>query len=136
MQNGLTPDACRSVEVQLRRFGFSLERLAESARSLLPAHQSELLESNHLALLHDPVVVAGAAALAEVADQVGTGILPATCVPELTANLGAQLACAVCGDYREFEAWRERFQTTGLDVAGLACRALVLGFACKWAEPM
>jgi adenosylcobinamide amidohydrolase len=134
LQNGLTPDTCRSVEAQLRRFGFTVGRLLDTARELLTPREAELLEANRLPLLHDPLVVAAAASLAEVADQVRTGILPASCLPELTGNLGAQLACAVSGDYQAFAAWRTRLQADCLDPADLACRALVLGFQPKWAD--
>lgn len=132
MQNGLSPDRRRSVLAQLKRFGMTEDRLLIMARSLLSEKLATLLESNLLPLVHDPLVAAAGSALAQSADQLRVGILPLGCVPELSATLGAQMACAVSGNYGEFERMREQMQSTAFDPAELAAKALVLGFASKW----
>jgi adenosylcobinamide amidohydrolase len=132
LQNGLTPESRRSVLAQLQRFGLTEERLLDGAKALLPGYEAELLARNLLPIVHDPVVVAAAASMAEVADQVRTSILPRSCVPELTGALGAQLACAVSGDYGDFAAWRQRMESPELDPAMLAVTAISLGFGAKW----
>lgn len=134
LQNGLTPDSQRSLLNQLRRFGLTREQLEQSALTDLDSYEAELFQRNLQVIDADPMVVGAAASLAEVADQLRTGILPASCARELATTLAAQLACAVSGDYGAFDVMRLEAdgRLQALDPASIVCLALPLGFAAKW----
>ncbi|MBP1627368.1 MAG: hypothetical protein H6Q00_1843 [Holophagaceae bacterium] len=134
LQNGLTPDSQRSVLQQLKRFGLTRGHLEEAARKHLPDYEAELFLRNLHVIDPDPMVVATAAAVAEVADQLRTGILPQSCAREMAATLAAQMACAVSGDYTSFETVRGQAGQTlqGFDPLNLTTLALPLGYGAKW----
>lgn len=134
LQNGLTPDSQRSLLQQLRRFGLSREQLEASACAHLDNYEAELFRRNLQVIDADPMVVGAAAALSEVADQLRTGILPGSCARELAATLAAQMACAVSGNYADFEAVRQEVGGRLLDPtpASVAALALPIGFGAKW----
>ncbi|WP_005036890.1 adenosylcobinamide amidohydrolase [Holophaga foetida] len=134
LQNGLTPDSQRSVLQQLKRFGLTHEGLEDGARRHLSEYEAELFRRNIHVLDADPLIVGAAAALAEVADQLRTGILPMSCARELGASLAAQMACAVSGNYSLFEECRMAASTQleAFDPTGIAAWAMPRGFESKW----
>lgn len=121
-QNHLTPAGQCSAKIHLERFGVD---------------QAELLRANFRAIERDPVTVAAVAALVHLRDKVTWGVLPSTCWSEIMATHGAQVACAVSGDYGRLHHYRQILATTSREIDSqaflhLVCRALALGFSEKW----
>ena len=95
---------------------------------------------NFKVIERDPLVVAAVAALVHLRDKTAWGILPESCIPELWATYGAQLAAAVSGDYSRLDAYREtlaaaQYKFTNEDMVLLVAHALALGFQEKWPDP-
>lgn len=133
LQNGLTPRGQCSVLAQFARFGVSKTTLQDTARRLLPVQDAELFIANIPGVDHDPVVVAAAAALAQVLDQVRVGILPATCTEELTAAWAGQLAAAVAGGQAQPKDFSADLDGLPFEATVLVPVALTLGHQRKWA---
>jgi len=132
LQNSLTATKCRSLTTQLARFGVSKAGLIAAADELLSPPRADFFATNFLSVDRDPFVVAAAAGLATIADQLECGILPASAAEELAQWTGAQLAHAAAlgeGDLAQFLA-----ELTGahFDVPTLTARAICLGFSHKW----
>lgn len=140
LQNELTPDGQRSAVIHLERFGATKERLRENVAAQLNGSDSALFRANFSCVERDPLVVAAVAALAHLRDKVAWSILPESCVPELVATYGAQIAAAVSGDYNRLPVYREKLAAEGYsfangDLVRLAAHAMALGFQEKWPEP-
>ncbi len=140
LQNELTPEGQRSAVIHLQRFGATREGLRENVAACLSGPESALLRENFSCVERDPLVVAAVAALAHLRDKVTWGIIPESCVPELAATYGAQVAAAVSGDYTRLPGYRdtlaaESYSFANVDLIRLAARAMALGFAEKWTEP-
>ena len=88
----------------------------------------------------DPLVVAAVAAIVHLRDKVSWGIIPSSCVPELWATYGGQIAAAVSGDYTRLDAYRQtlaakRYAFNNSDLIHLVAHAMALGFQEKWLDP-
>ncbi len=140
LQNHLTPEGQRSAVLHLERFGTSGPDLLEAIALHLEGPEAVLLRNNFTVIERDPLVVAAVAALVHVRDKVVWGILPRSCVPELGATFGAQIAAAVSGDYTRLDAYRDtlaaaRPDFTNPNFVRLTAYALALGFQEKWPNP-
>lgn len=139
LQNGLTPERQRSSVIHLQRFGITRNSLLESVLVRLNGDDGALLAENFKGVERDPLVSAAVAALVHLRDKVAWGILPASCVPELWATYGAQVATSVSGDYTRFPVYREALAAEGYSLANgdleqLVAHALALGFKEKWPQ--
>jgi adenosylcobinamide amidohydrolase len=139
LQNGLTVECQRSVVRQVERFGITRESLIEKSTVYLSEEQAILLRNNFIVLERDPLVVAAAAALVHVFDNITWGILPPGCIPELLATYGAQIAAAVSGDYSRLAGYREvlaveHYTAECKDFLQLMAHAMALGFSEKWSD--
>lgn len=126
--------------IHLERFGATKERLREDVSARLNGSDSTLFRANFTCVERDPLVVAAVAALAHLRDKVVWGIIPESCVPELAAAYGAQIAYAVSGDTTRLPAYRqslaaECYSFANGDLIRLAAHAMALGFQEKWPEP-
>lgn len=139
LQNSLTPEGQRSTIRHLERFGATREGMKSAVIRLLGEEKGALLAANFTGLERDPFVVAAVAALVHVRDKVTWGILPRSCVAELWATYGAQVAAAVSGDYAYLPVYRRMLAEAGYgiedaDIMRLVEHALALGFQDKWPE--
>jgi len=139
LQNSLTPEGQRSVIRHVERFGTTRQTMTAGVASRLDKEKAALLSANFTVLERDPFVVAAVAALVHVRDKVTWGILPTSCVPELYATYGAQIAAAVSGDYSRLPGYRaalaDRCGDGGdKDFVGLVEQAMALGFNDKWPD--
>lgn len=137
LQNGLTPTRQCSCGYLLERFGTDPEALIGLVAERLPETEASLARRNFHSLDRDPLTVAATAAIIHVFDQLVWGVLPATCWPEMSTQLGAQIGVAAAGRPDRCEAYRsalaagiQPFDSAGL--VGLVATALALGFADKW----
>jgi adenosylcobinamide amidohydrolase len=140
LQNHLTPEGQRSAVIHLERFGITRAALLDRTASHLNESDGNLLRLNFKVIERDPLVVAAVAALVHLRDKTAWGILPESCIPELWATYGAQLAAAVSGDYSRLDAYREtlaaaQYKFTNEDMVLLVAHALALGFQEKWPDP-
>lgn len=135
-QNGLTPNRQCSCGLLLERFGAGVAALSERIAALLPTPElAELARANLHAVDRDPPSVAAAAALIHLHDQVGWGVIPPACWPEIAAQQAALLAAAASGCFDRLADYRgtlavEAFSSEVL--VTLVATALALGFADKW----
>ncbi len=141
LQNGLTPAGQCSAKIHLERFGLTRQKMIEIICRNLSESRAELLCKNFSEIERDPVTVAAVAAMAHLKDKFSWGILPITCWGEVMGTYAAQIACAVSGDYTRMAVYRRKLAPTQADkgngvLVDLSCRALALGFADKWVEPM
>jgi adenosylcobinamide amidohydrolase len=141
LQNEFTPEGQRSAVIHLERFGATRERLREDVATRLNGSDSALFRANFSCVERDPLVVAAVAALAHLRDKVVWSILPESCVPELAATYGAQIAAAVSGDITRLPAYRDNLAAASYTLANgnllrLAAHAMALGFREKWLEPL
>ncbi len=139
LQNGLTPERQRSAVIHLERFGTTGPLLLEKIESHLNEADAALLRNNFEGVERDPFVVAAVAAIAHIRDKVSWGIIPSSCVPELWATYGAQIAAAVSGDYTRLDAYRQvlankRYAFNNSDLIHLVAHAMALGFQEKWLD--
>jgi adenosylcobinamide amidohydrolase len=139
LQNGLTPERQRSAVIHLERFGATGASFLEQIAVHLDEDDAVLLRNNFACIERDPLVVAAVAAIVHLRDKVSWGILPSSCVPEIWATYGAQIAAAVSGDYARLDAYRralaaERYAYTNGDLVNLAAHAVALGFQEKWLD--
>jgi len=132
LQNGMTPDSRRSVLAQLGRFGVTEQGCCGRAREVLDGPDARLFEQNFRGVDGDPMVVAAAAALAEVVDQQRAGILPASCAGELLREYGTRLGTAVAGSGAGSEELATALEPLGTDLPGAVATALSVGFAQRW----
>lgn len=137
LQNGLTPERQRSATIHLERFGATAPKLLAEVESRLDEERGGLFRANFKGVDRDPLVVAAVGALAHVRDKVAWGILPRSCVPELWATCGAQIAVAVSGDSTRFDAYRQTlseqlFAFANEELLRLVAHAMALGFREKW----
>jgi hypothetical protein len=145
LQNGLTPQHQQSVVGQLARFGVTSERCQHRARQLLPLDTADLFMRNFMVIDADPMVVAAVAALAEPADQLRTGVLPASCAQDIACTYGVNLMRAVSGASaclqpadratRHLSEALLSSDAAPTDPAWLVPTALALGFGQKWQSP-
>lgn len=136
-QNGLTPAGQCSIKIHLERFGLTRDGFQDRICRHLNTQQSELLRSNLAGIERDPVSVAAVAAMAHLKDKFAWGILPAACWSEIMGAYAAQIACAVCDDYRQMAVFRKtlgptRTETKNSAFLELVCRSVAYGFAAKW----
>jgi len=139
LQNGLTPERQRSAIIHLERFGVTETSFLEKIAAHLDEANAVLLKNNFSCVERDPLVVAAVAAIVHIRDKVSWGILPSSCVPEIWATYGAQIAAAVSGDYTRLDAYRralaaQRYAYTNGDLVNLAAHAVALGFQEKWPD--
>ena len=137
LQNGLTPAGQCSAKIHLERFGCNRQQMLEMVCSFLDQDRAELLRNNFTAMERDPLTVAAVAAIVHLQDKFKWQILPRSCRGEIMAAYGAQIACAVCGQYHLMEPFRKQLAPlAGNDgnraLVRLVCRALAMGFAAKW----
>ena len=139
LQNSLTPEGQRSVIRHMERFGATRETMTAAVASRLDKEKGALLTAIFTGVERDPFVVAAVAALVHVRDKVAWGILPASCVPELWATYGAQIAAAVSGNYGLLPGYRDALANccgNGGDenFIRLVEQAMALGFKDKWPD--
>ncbi len=139
LQNALTPEGQRSSIRHMERFGAARDVVIRAVAAHLDERKAALLAGNFTGIERDPLVVAAVAALVHVRDKVAWGILPRSCVPELWATYGAQVAAAVSGDYVSLPAYRDRLagQHYGIDdrdFLRLVEHAMAMGFQDKWPD--
>ncbi len=139
LQNQLTPDGQRSVVRHLERFGTTRQDMTAAIASLLGEEKGALLRENFTVIERDPFVVAAVTALVHVRDKVAWGILPESCLPELWATYGAQVAAAVSGDYGLLAGYRDslaacRDNGSDEDLIRLVEKAMALGYKDKWPD--
>jgi adenosylcobinamide amidohydrolase len=137
LQNNLTPAGQCSAKIHLERFGLARKTMLESICGYLKADRAELLRQNFIAVERDPVTVAAVAAMVHLNDKFVWGILPATCWSEIMGAYAAQIACAVSGQYRHMDDYRQhlapvRTHADNPAFVELVCRAMALGFENKW----
>ncbi len=140
MQNGLTPERQRSAVIHLERFGATRASFLEKAEAHLGEADAVLFRNNFECVERDPLVVAAVAAILHLRDKVSWGIIPSSCVPELWATYGGQVAAAVSGDYTRLDAYRQtlaakRYAFNNSDLIHLVAHAVALGFQEKWLDP-
>jgi hypothetical protein len=121
----------------LERFGGTREGMRSSTAACLGEERGRLLKANFTVLERDPLVVAAVAALVHVRDKLTWGILPQSCMAELWATYGAQVAAAVSGDYASLPAYRQilagrHYGGEDQDFLRLVEHAVALGFQDKW----
>jgi adenosylcobinamide amidohydrolase len=137
LQNSLTPEGQRSTVRHIERFGATRAGMTASVAARLSGEKGDLFARNFTVLERDPLVVAAVAALVHVRDKVTWGILPQSCVPELWATYGAQIAAAVSGDYALLPGYRNTLAEAHYgpqdgDFLRLVEHAMALGFQDKW----
>jgi adenosylcobinamide amidohydrolase len=132
-QNGLEASHTRSIFHALGKYGLNEDRLMEDIAPLLAERELELLKKNSKSVFYEPMVAAGAYAIATILDRLRYGTLPASVAREalrqqaamLAANLAAQpqrsMEFCACLD----EADPERPER-------LILAALALGWSSKW----
>lgn len=125
-------DQLVSVSAQLARYGVTMPLIVETARRLLPEPDAALLEDNLRGLDAGSRTVAAAAGMAEVADQVRSGILPAAAASDHLRWAAALIALAASGDRADVREMRDRLSTSDADLRGLVPTAICEGFARKW----
>jgi hypothetical protein len=121
----------------IERFGATRAGMTASVAARLSGEKGDLFARNFTVLERDPLVVAAVAALVHVRDKVTWGILPQSCVPELWATYGAQIAAAVSGDYALLPGYRNTLAEAHYgpqdgDFLRLVEHAMALGFQDKW----
>jgi adenosylcobinamide amidohydrolase len=139
LQNSLTPEGQRSMVRHLERFGVTREGMKSSITALLGEEKGALFAANFTVIERDPLVVAAVAALVHLQDKVTWGILPRSCVPELWATYGAQVASAVSGNYGSIYAYRnilakQHYGADDKDFLHLLEHTVAMGFQDKWPE--
>lgn len=134
LQNGLEPSARRSVSAQLGRYGVTLASIVETARRLLPDRDAALLAENVRGLDADPAIVAAAAGMAEVADQVRSGVLPRAGAVEHLRWAAALIAVAASGDRADLAGLRARLAGYDDELSVLVPTAICVGHAEKWRD--
>ncbi|WP_168582789.1 adenosylcobinamide amidohydrolase [Gephyromycinifex aptenodytis] len=134
LQNGMEPSSRRSVSAQLARYGVSMEGIIETARALLSREDADLLAVNVRGLDADPRIVAAAAGMAEVADQIRAGILPTDSAGDHLRWAATLIALAASGDRADVRALRARLDSCEADVAVLIPTAICLGHVEKWRD--
>jgi hypothetical protein len=108
--------------------------LLEKIESHLSEADAALLRNNFKGIERDPLLVAAAvAAIAHLRDKVPWSIILTSCVPELLAIFGAQIAAAVSGDYARLDVYRQalankRYAFNNGGLVGLVTHAMALGF--------
>jgi len=140
LQNGLTPERQRSAVIHLERFEATGASFLEKVEAHLGEADAVLFRNNFECVERDPLVVAAVAAIVHIRDKVSWGILPLSCVPEIWATYGAQIAAAVSGNYARLDTYRgaladERYAYTNADLVYLVAHAVALGFKEKWPDP-
>lgn len=135
-QNSLTPSGQCSVKIHLERFGCTTASMKAGICNHLDEFQATLLMNNFHAINRDPIVVAGAAAMAHLRDKFAWKILPDSCWKEIMATAAAQLACSACGNFEMMARYRAELAITSEpgnnSFLELCWRALALGFSEKW----
>ena len=111
----------------------------------LDATALELLRRNSSAVLMEPLVAAGAYAMAAVIDRVRYGTLPASVAADALVQQAATLAISLAASpsrWSEFRALLHEAAAARLDDAGatpnplpLVAAALALGWREKWPAP-
>lgn len=137
LQNSLTPHSQRSVKVHIERFGTDKTAMRAAIAGHLEPGASKLLDDNFEGVNRDPMTVAAVAALVRVRDEIVWGIIPETCLPEVFASFGAQVAAAVSAKYHRLASYREILAREKVSIDNhsfldLIFRALATGFADKW----
>jgi len=140
LQNGLTPERQRSAVIHLERFGMTGASFLQKVEAHLSKAEAVLLRNNFECVERDPLVVAAVAAIVHIRDKIFWEILPSSCVPEIWAAYGAQIAAAVSGSFPRIDAYRAkladgRYSFTNGGLIDLAAHAVALGFQEKWSEP-
>jgi len=137
-QNGLTPNRQCSCGQLLERFGAGVAALSERiAQSLPDADLAALARANLHALDRDPPSVAATAALIHLHDQVGWGVIPPSCWPEIAAQQAALLAAAASERFDRLTAYRDTLAVGAFSseaLVTLVAAALALGFIDKWRD--
>ncbi len=136
-QNRLTAAGQGSVGRLLERFGMDADGFAAAVAALLPGDVAALAADNAPVIAHDPLTVAGVAALLHVHDQVVWGMLPPMCWREAAVDHGALIAAAAANRPDRQIAYREELaRRLGAaerdDPAFVAVQAVAIGFAEKW----
>ena len=132
LQNTLTPSTRRALSSQLARFGVTKELILDAAGQCLEPAAAEFMASNFLSVDRDPFVVAAGGALAAIADQLASGMLPANAAAELAPAAGAMLAQAVSLGEGDLVAFQAELAGQDFQLTSLVPRAISLGFQQKW----
>ncbi len=104
---------------------------------MLPDEVAELAADNIQVIAHDPLTVAGVAALIHVHDQMTWGMLPPLVWREAAVNQGALIAAAAAGRPDRQVAYRDGLARAVAaagrdDPACVAVHAVAIGYAEKW----
>jgi adenosylcobinamide amidohydrolase len=132
-QNGLEASYTRGVFHALGRYGVKEATFFDDIAPFLSESDLELLKKNAKAALFEPLVGAGAHALAAVCDRVRFGMLPEAIGPEAMAQQAALLAANLAAKTNQLGEFRGRLREhASAPVKELALRALALGWSEKW----
>lgn len=139
LQNALTPEGQRSCVRHIERFGAERDNIIKAVAAHLDENKAALLAGNFNCIERDPLVVAAVTALVHVRDKITWGILPGSCVAELWATYGAQVAAAVSGDYTYLPVYRDKlaarhYGVNDHDFLRLVEHAIAMGFRDKWPD--
>jgi len=136
-QNRLTAVAQGSVGRLLERFGMDAVGFSTAVTAALSGDAAALAAENGPAIDHEPLTVAGVAALLHVRDQVTWGMVPPLCWREAAVDHGALIASAAAGLPARMAVFRETLARIVTDEGRddppfIAVRAVALGYAEKW----
>lgn len=145
VQNSISPAAQCDLVSQWRRFGFSKDQVIEASHKLFSPEDQNLLEQNLETIILDPAVVGAAAGLAELTDQLQTGIIPSQIAIQSVSSACAQICVAVSSNPKLWDEYRQLIademvrrtantdQTVDLKlIVEMLAKALVIGFAGRW----
>jgi hypothetical protein len=137
LQNGLTPESQRSSLAHLLRYGATQESMISGVRSYLDEETGRLFEANFFGVERDPLVAAAVISMVHLRDKVVWGLLPESCISELSCLYGGQLASAVSGNYKVISEYidaisNDRFKNSDEGFLTLVNKAIALGFNDKW----
>lgn len=138
-QNGLSLPSTRNL-VDILGFAGLDGDLPGRLAAGLPEKTGQVLKLNFEAVVHDPLVCAGAWALREVVVRARTGNLPAVSAAEAVIHQAALLAAGLAQNPRVFPSICEALaaemgERALLDVSRLVVCALQKGFEAKWKQP-
>lgn len=129
-QNGLEASYTRSIFTALERFGLREDTFFEGIAPMLSEQELELLRRNSRSVFYEPLVAAGAYALAAVLDRVRYGAIPRAASQEALRQQCAAIAVSLSGKPHLWEGFRTQLRDD--DPTQLLLRAIALGWSTKW----
>ena len=132
-QNGLEPSYARSIFHALGPYGVREDTFAADMAPHLAEEKLRLLEANLNAVAFEPLVAAGAFAMAAVLDRVRHGILPASAAREALRQQAASMAAALAARPARWPEFHAKLDSVELEHPAKAVfAALALGWTAKW----